>query len=59
MGKVEIIDAWGRVIKNLSKGYRQSMGHLILEFTMKKSYLERVLQAEKSIKEGTAIEENW
>ena len=31
----------------------------VVEFTMKRSYLERVLQAEKSIKEGTAIEENW
>lgn len=31
----------------------------ILEFTMKNAYLERVLQAEQSLKEGTAIEENW
>lgn len=31
----------------------------VIEFTMKKSYLERVLQAEKSIKGGTAVEENW
>ncbi len=29
------------------------------EFTMKKAYLERVLQAEKSLKEGTPIQENW
>lgn len=31
----------------------------IVEFSMKKAYLERVLQAGKSLKEGTVIEENW
>jgi len=30
-----------------------------IEFTMKKSYLERVLQAEKSLKAGSIIEESW
>lgn len=30
-----------------------------IEFTMKKSYLERVLQAEKSLKAGSTIEESW
>lgn len=30
-----------------------------LEFTMKSSYLERVLDGREGIKNGTAIEENW
>lgn len=30
-----------------------------VEFTMKATYLERVLKAEKSLKSGTIIEENW
>lgn len=31
----------------------------VIEFTMKKAYLERVLKAETSLKAGAAIEENW
>lgn len=31
----------------------------IAEFTMKKAYLERMLQAESSIREGNPIEEDW
>lgn len=30
-----------------------------IEFTMKRAYLERVLQAEESLKAGTIIDENW
>ena len=31
----------------------------VIEFTMKRAYLERVLKAETSLKTGAAIEENW